>query len=214
MTIKHHPDDSTLMSYAAGSLSEALSVVVAAHVAVCPACAAEVRRMEALGAVLLGGLHGAKVDRPAPQLALRGIEADVGGRSKSAVTGDIPAPLQALAGERIDDIHWRRLGMGVWNVPLKLSGAGGGDLRLLKVAPGLAMPEHGHGGAELTMILRGSYRDQFGIYHPGDLADLGDEAEHQPIADANDGCICIVASEARARFKGWFARIVQPLTGF
>ena len=43
MSITHHPDDSTLMSYAAGSLPAALAVVVAAHLSVCPRCREEVR---------------------------------------------------------------------------------------------------------------------------------------------------------------------------
>ena len=38
MKIEHHPDESTLVSYAAGALSEALSAVTASHVELCSNC--------------------------------------------------------------------------------------------------------------------------------------------------------------------------------
>lgn len=213
MPITHHPDNSTLMSYAAGSLAEALSAVVANHVALCPVCAREVRAMERIGTVLLDGLAPRPLDRAAPQMALRAMEADVeGGAPSSAAAGtDVPRPLQGLVGERLDEIPWKRLGKGLWHHPLKLAG-GEGDLRLLKVAAGLALPEHGHGGTELTLLLRGSYRDAFGHYRAGDISDLGDDVEHQPVADQDVGCICLIGSERRVRLKGLLGRLVQPLT--
>jgi putative transcriptional regulator len=215
MKITHHPDDATLMSYAAGSLPEALSAVVCTHVSMCPACAREVRTLERIGCAMLERLEPAAVVSGAPLVALRAMEADDVGAAKTVPdpAADVPMPLRRLVGPRIDEIRWRRLGMGVWHLPLPLSRSGEGDLRLLRVAPGQGMPEHGHGGAELTLILRGSYRDRIGDYRVGDVADLDDEVEHKPIADSETGCICIIASERRARFKGLFGRIVQPLTG-
>lgn len=230
MTIHHHPDDATLMSFAAGSLPEALSAVVACHLAMCPRCRAEVADMETLGALLLDTvasapiaaraapstdfepaivLSSAPVSRPHQPSSRDRVAAD-----SHAPLGDVPEPLARLIGvSQLDDIPWRRLGFGVWHLPIPLQGRGPGDLRLLKVAPGQVMPEHGHAGSELTLLLRGSYRDEVGTFKPGDLADLDDEIEHSPIADPHDGCICLVASDAKARFKGLLARLVQPLTG-
>ena len=215
MNITQHPDSSTLMSYAAGSLTEALSAVVCGHIAMCPACAREVRTLEVVGGALMERLDPVPVQQQSPLVILRAAEADNFDRAMpdTVADTDVPVPLQRLVGARLDDIRWRRLGMGVWHVPLRLSRAGEGDLRLLRVAPGQAMPDHGHGGAELTLILRGSYRDVFGDYHRGDVADLDSEAEHRPIADPETGCICLIASEQRARFKSLFGRIVQPLSG-
>ena len=67
----------------------------------------------------------------------------------------------------------------MWDHPLPLAGAG--KLRLLKVAPGHGIPEHGHGGAELTLVLRGSFHDETGRYARGDVADLDETVEHQPV---------------------------------
>ena len=39
------------------------------------------------------------------------------------------------------------------------------------------------------------------------------DLHNAPIADRTVGCICLIASEKPARFKGLFSRLLQPLTG-
>ena len=215
MTIKHHLDVATLLSFAAGSLPEALAAVVAAHMGVCTRCAQGVRKMECIGAALLSSLKAEPLTKPAPVHALLRGEANAERAIKvrGGVADEIPAVLAPIIGHDLDAIAWRRLSIGVWHYKLPLSAGAEGDLRLLKVGPGRRMPEHGHGGSELTLMLRGSYRDAIGEFHAGDVADLDDDIEHQPIAHAETGCICLVASDKAARFKGLIPRLVQPLTG-
>ena len=216
MTIIHHADDATLISFAAGTLPEALCAVVATHIAMCPRCRAELSHMERLGAVMLEGLAPA-VTGPAP--AVRAINPAMTSKRAAIARApverqaSVPDPLSRLVGKNLSDIRWKRLGIGMWHAPLPLSKGAKGDLRLFKVAPGLAMPEHGHGGSELSLILEGSYTDEFGRFGVGDLADLDTEAEHQPVADPATGCICLIAAEEKARFKGLLARLVQPFVG-
>ena len=38
-------------------------------------------------------------------------------------------------------------------------------------------------GQEMTLILRGAYRDQIGRFAPGDVADLDEGIEHQPVIE-------------------------------
>jgi putative transcriptional regulator len=216
--MSHHPDASTLMSFAAGSLPEPLSLVIATHCSVCPSCAAEARSMDRIGAALFAELKPEALNKAAPVMALRSMEADVLSPVLPAAisaggSGEVPVPLRHLIGDRLDDIQWQRLGLGVWHAPVLEHKSPRGDIRLLRVEPGRAMPEHGHGGSELTMILRGSYQDEIGRFGPGDVADLADDVEHRPVADADTGCICIIASDKQAVFKGFFARLMQPLTG-
>lgn len=215
MTITHHPDPSTLMSYAAGSLPETLSAVVAAHAAMCPCCRKEVRAMETIGGAVLDGLAPTPVASGAPTVSLDSLRhANSTPAAQRLGEGEIPPPVARLVGTDIDKLPWRRLGIGLWHVPLPVArGSGGGDLRLIRVAPGQSMPEHGHGGTELTLVLRGAYADETGCYRAGDVADLGDDVEHKPTADKTEGCVCLIASDARMRFKGLLARLIQPLTG-
>ncbi len=86
-----------------------------------------------------------------------------------------------------------------------------GHLMLLRTAPGRSVPMHTHGGSELTLILRGAYRDAIGHFAPGDVADLDSDVEHQPVTVPGVPCICVTATDAPLRFSGWMARMLQPL---
>jgi len=215
MAIKHHPDVSSLMSCAAGSQPEALGAVMASHISMCQACAAQVERLGRIGEALFDSLEPARVEGPAPVFAARSLEAaDKTSSSPAAqATAGVPYALSSLVTADFKSLSWKRLGPGLWHYPLPLSAGAKGDLRLLKVAPGQSLPDHGHGGEELTLVLQGSYTDSTGTYGVGDVADLCDDIEHAPVADAEQGCICLIASEKPARFKGLFARMVQPLSG-
>lgn len=216
MTIKHHADEATLMSYAAGTLPEALSALMATHMTMCSECRKDLANLELIGATLLSRQPGAAMTGAVPRAPAADIVTrDEGDHVLAAIdrSGDIPAPLSRLVGSDLSSIQWKRLGYGVWHLPLPLSATAKGDLRLIKVAAGHAMPEHGHGGAELTLILEGSYADKVGHFGVGDLADLDQDIEHSPVADKKTGCICLIASEDKAKFKGLFARIVQPFVG-
>ena len=87
------------------------------------------------------------------------------------------------------------------------------SLFLLKIGPGRKIPEHGHGGTEMTLILSGSYSDAMGRFAKGDIADLDEHVEHQPVVDSEEPCICLVATEEPTRFKGIVSRLMQPLVG-
>ncbi|MFT4920749.1 MAG: putative transcriptional regulator, partial [Zhongshania aliphaticivorans] len=88
-----------------------------------------------------------------------------------------------------------------------------GDVRLLRIAAGKRMPVHSHRGSELTMILRGGYSDNVGKFNAGDVADLDASVEHQPVADSDEDCICLAGMDAPLAFRGWLARLIQPIVG-
>ncbi len=230
--IKHHLNDATLMSYAAGSLPEALCAVVVAHTSNCSSCAKKVRDMELVGSLLFDKIEPVELDGSAPTLALRGIAAEIDSVIKphssadnissaraeaeihAGICSEIPAPLAAFIGNNLDDLPWKRLGFGVWHAHVgPESECGRGDLRLIKVAPGQVLPEHTHGGTELTLVLRGSYKDEIATFGVGDVEDVDGDTEHQPVSDAKEGCICLIASESPAKYRNLVARLVQPLTG-
>jgi putative transcriptional regulator len=208
MTITHHLDDATLVSFAAGGLSDALSAVAAAHIALCPRCRRELANAERVGAVLLAGLAPAPLTGGPPKPPAGTAKDDT---VAAATPGELPPALRTRYGD-LDGVRWRWIGPGIWHRPLPVSGEG--SLHLLKAAAGAVVPEHDHGGGELTLVLRGALIDTTGRYGPGDVADLDVEAEgHQPRADAADGCICLLASERPARFRGLLARLLQPYHG-
>ena len=210
--ITHHPDPSTLVSYAAGTLAEPLAAVVASHIALCSRCRDEVDHLDVVGGVLMmssGSAPGPVAAMPVPgEPPQHAVPATVAGAHER-----LPSPIAAAYGLSFDRIPWRRLGPGVWHYRLALSDGVQGDLRLLKISAGRAMPDHGHGGGELTLVLDGAYADQTGEYRAGDIQDVDESIEHTPMADPNMGCICLIASEQPARFKGWIGKLLQPFTG-
>jgi putative transcriptional regulator len=96
---------------------------------------------------------------------------------------------------------------------VKLPAKAKGQLKLLRIGAGRAMPEHGHGGEEITLVLKGAYRDHMGRFAQGDVADLDVDVEHQPVVEQDGDCICLVATERPTRFKSLAARIMQPFVG-
>lgn len=212
MTITHHLDDATLMSFAAGSLPAALAAVAAAHVAMCPRCRRETAALERLGGALLAGLQPVDLAQAEPAIPPAAQLRSRAGAEVQARGQELPLPVAGLVGGNLDDVTWRWLGPGVWDHALPIQGAG--KLRLLKVAPGYNIPEHGHGGAELTLVLRGSFYDETGRYLRGDVADLDEDIAHRPLIDGDGHCICLVASEAPEQFHGRIARQWQRLRRF
>src|SRR5215813_9394332 len=212
MSITHPLNDATLMSFAAGALPAALSAVAAAHVAMCTRCRSELAVLECVGAALLTAIPAARMERAEPETASAPDPA-AAQQPRQASPAPIPSatPLGRLLPGGLDAVRWRRLGLGIWHHRLPVKGSGA--LGLLKVAPGRIVPEHGHGGAELTLVLRGSFHDTTGRYRIGDVADLDETVEHEPVADPGPDCVCLVASEMRARFRGLIARLMQPLHG-
>ena len=216
MKINHHPATDSLMSCSAGSMPEAFAAVMASHISVCETCRRDLALMEMIGVALFDELSPTQLERPAPVMEVRRREADgvpEAARKSEVAGGDVPAPLVPLIGQYLDDVIWKRVAPGVSIHNIALSSTAKGDLRLIKVAPGKTLALHGHKGSELTLVLRGSCSDDFGQYRAGDVSDFGDDVDHQPVADAVEGCICLVATRNKLRFKSILARLIQPVTG-
>ena len=199
--IAHHPDVSTLMTCAAGSQPEALCAVVASHLAVCPKCMSEVSRLEKIGVALFEKLDPEPVALDAPLAAVKTVAESASDQCEiHRPEGDVPAPLVALIGPWLDQIDWRPLGADVWHFPIALSKTAQGDLRLVKISPGLALPKYATKGEELALVLRGKCRDDLNTLGPGDFIDR-DTSTHQVLrADDTLGCILLIATDAGLRF--------------
>ena len=214
-TPNHHPSEALLVAYGAGGLSEALALAVATHLAWCGACRSKARSVEAVGGTLLEGLPQSALADDALERALARLD-DRAARPAAAVaaapagTWNMPEPLHSYVGP-VTDRRWRRLAPGVRQIEVKAQTAPGGSVRLLRVAPGTGLPHHGHGGIELTVILRGSYSDELGTFGPGDIAELDHETKHRPLADTSEDCVCLIATDAPLRFTGLVSRLLQPL---
>ena len=216
MTINHHLDTATIMAHAAGSLDEALSVVTASHIALCASCREASRQASLLGGEILGELEGTTVSSNCRSQTLCMLDTATLHHypKKLKLKNALPGPLNLLLeGKSLDEVSWTSKAPGLAFCGLPVSAAARGKLFLMRIAAGKAMPEHGHGGEEITLILKGAYNDSLGRFAAGDVADLGEDFEHKPVVEEGAPCICLVATEAPTRFKSWSARLLQPFIG-
>lgn len=221
MNIRHHPDDATLVAYGAGSVSEGFSLLLAAHLEHCARCRRRVLETEVLG----GGLLETLEDAPLSGAGFDAVWARVCAEEQSPApaapsqpqpppTSDgLPPVLAAHLPGGLEGIRWRTLAPGIKQHVLRDVDCGNGTIRLLSIAPGTTIPEHGHGGSELTLVLKGSFMDQIGRFQAGDVADVDVAVHHQPVADTSETCICLIATDERLRFSDSLSRMLQPFFG-
>ena len=220
MKANHHPQDDLLLSYAAGSLSESWSLAVASHLSLCSECRKTLELAETVGGVLLEDIPNqqltsttlesvfARIDQP----DIEGAAENSKTRLKPSVDGGsiFPTVLQKYIGDSVENVPWKSIGSGIRQHLIETPDDDG-SVRLLRIKAGKAVPNHGHQGRELTLVLSGSYHDGVSTYGAGDMQDVDEEIVHKPIVDDGPDCICLVITDAPIIFKEWMPRLLQPL---
>ena len=220
MTITHHLTDDLLMRYAAGNLPEAFGLAVASHISLCDACRAALHAYEAMGGAVLDLTD----DLPAvPTTSLEACFARIDALSAtvsqlSATPAApapkpkhplLPAPLADYVGTDLAAVKWRPIGMGVRQAILPTGK--GATARLLYIPAGQAVPDHGHRGLELTLVLQGAFRDDRARFARADVEFETQAEALTPVAEDGMDCICLAVTDAPLRFSGVVPRLLQPL---
>ena len=208
-TIRHHIADEMLIAYSAGTLPEAFSLVVAAPVSMCDTCRAALCAFDALGGAVLERCGSARVSDGCLAATLERIA--LGATSKPRACGKdavLPGPVVDYVGGGIDAVRWRPIGGGLRQAILRTDRAA--TARLIYIPAGSAVPDHGHRGAELTLVLQGAFRDETDRFAPGDVETAAKDLTHKPVAEPGQACICLAATDAPLRFRSLLPRIVQP----
>jgi putative transcriptional regulator len=211
MPILHHLSDELLMAYAAGSLPEAFDLVVATHVSLCDECRARLGAFEAVGGAVLEETSEAPVSAgslAATMQMIRDRGKDPIPAPRPVRAGLFPEPLRGYVGGDVEAVRWRPLGGGVRQAILPT--ARDASVRLLYIPAGQAVPDHGHRGMELTLVLQGAFRDEGDRFGPGDIEIATEDTQHTPVAEAGVDCICLAATDAPLRFSALIPRIAQP----
>lgn len=209
--IAHHLTDPLLMAYSAGSLPEAFNLTVATHISMCDDCRARLGAFDSVGGALM--MQGAAADMApgsmaATLAAAKSTPVGTMRAARPATVGSLPAPLAGYVGGDIDAIKWRAVGMGVRQAVLPTSGPA--TARLLHIRAGAAVPDHGHRGTELTLVLQGAFLDEAERFGRGDIEVANEDLHHTPIAEDGEDCICLAATDAPLRFRSWVPRLAQP----
>lgn len=217
MSPRHHPNEEWLVNYAAGSLDEAHSILVASHLACCDVCRDKVRTAEEVGGALLEaeapvGMEPGSLDEILAKLDVESAGRDIRSEAPAARDG-LPGVLAEFIGCSLDCLRWKSLGGGIKAVRLDARGREDSRLWLLHGRPNALIEEHSHRGSELILVLKGGLIDRGQRLEVGDIGELADGESHAPVVTDEGECLCLVVTEAPLRFKGFLARMLQPLVG-
>lgn len=213
--INHHPDDELLLDYAAGAQPEGVALAIASHASLCPACARQIRALEAIGGAMLAAEPPvecgddalaavlARLDEAEPALAADWLHATENRRDA------LPAPLARYVTRGIDQLPWKLVGRLFEEYRLPLA-AKDFKVALFRMAPGTLMPKHSHRGQEYSLVLAGGYQDDEAAYSRGDFAAKGVNDQHQPKVDADEPCLCLVVQDAPIRLSGPLGMLINP----
>lgn len=226
-TPRHHPDDELLMDYASGATDEAESLIIATHLTLCVECRRKLATMEALGGALLDDiapvdLNGdgfeslmARLDDLDEAEATAPMKAVPADRACGCCGDDdvlLPGPVREALGQPLDTVEWKSIMRGLEEWPLP--SVGGAKVRLMRIRAGATVPKHTHRGTEMTLVLAGGFSDDAGHFERGDLSVLGAEADHRPVADPGEDCLCLVVTTAPLRLTGRVGRLLNPFIRF
>lgn len=212
--IKHHLTESLLLGYSAGTLPEAFNLVVATHISMCDTCRAAAGSYDAVGGeVMLEGAPEEMAENALSATMARIMRADPVDRTPPVRVANavFPAPLRDYVNGDLGDVKWRKVGGGVSQMVLKTSDDA--SVRLLRIPAGTAVPDHGHRGLELTLVLQGAFVDETDRFAAGDIEVANEDLNHTPVAEAGADCICLAATDAPLRFNGFMPRLAQRFIG-
>lgn len=214
LNIIHHVGEDLLLAYAAGSLAEGWSLAVATHLALCPDCRAAYAVAEATGGTMIDALP----DEPVAADSWQAVKSRLAAAPATPKAGEgrvahvLPQPLRDYIGGDLDAVRWRMLGKGAAQLRIR-TGDKQTQVRLLRIPAGRPVPEHSHGGRELTLVLSGAFTDGDTVFARGDIEDADGSITHTPTATADADCICLAITDAPLRFSSWLVRLVQPVLG-
>ena len=211
MIPSHHPDDSWLLSYAAGTLDLGQQVAIATHLRGCARCRAFARTLECVGGALLADAEPTPLSEGRRERALAQLD---------RVEASPPAPAPETARDEAARLPafvegfamgpWRKLGTSVRTRPIMLPEASATRVFLLESKPGAKVFAHTHGALEMTCVLAGAFRHQGGRFAAGDIDIAQSDDHHDPEIEPGETCLCLVAMQGDLRWQGLMGRMMQP----
>jgi len=222
--ITHHPSQDLCLAFVQGELPASLSIAMAMHAELCPQCQQQlVELTEQVGeqalvvestvghAVALKNtfndeqlfaamINDITVSDKIPQQATiveSPLVIEVKGNSYQ-----LPRALQSVAMS-----GWLNLGK-LSRARLNLN-EGHWHSSLLHIDKNGKVPEHTHGGFELTLLLTGQFKDELGSYEAGDFIYLSQQHSHTPYTE--NGCLCYTVVDAALHFKQGMSKWLNPI---
>jgi len=218
----HHVGDAELLEHAVGACDEAVSLAVACHLAMCGACRAQMRRLDAIGGALLEAQAPGELDANALETVLARLDEPRGAEdlARAPAAGvpilagdgalariDLPAPLRRRVA-RLAQARWRYVAPGVRGIDLPV-GSGTAKAQLLSLRPGLTIPRHDHGALEVTLVLTGALLDEDGRLARGDVLFREPGQRHRQNVEPGEDCVSLVVNAGSFVPLTWTGRLLR-----
>ncbi len=213
----HHIEGDMIVAYAAGTLSEGLSLVVAAHLSYCPKCRMRVATAEAVGGAVLEEMTPEPVSQDKLAAVLGRLDEPEAAPTLQACANakllntSLPGCVRRYLPADLDTIQWGWSGPGVKHVQLLREGDI--DVSIYHCKSGISMIEHDHVADEAALILSGGFSDAKGSYRRGDFQIIEAGYVHAPVVDTSDPCLCLVLKRGPTKLTGRLPRLFQKLFG-
>lgn len=219
--MKHHPTDEMLEAFASGSIDPITAIMISAHLNSCRTCHTEVEEVESQFADDLLLQETLAIDNELkycfeqivvkPQLIAAHakcrhayVNTDVGLKVADEVFY-LPKNFNKLIAQIT---HWRSYGGKIFRADIDLLQKPLAQFVYLK--QGALLPKHTHKGIELTLVLHGSFSDEFGHYQTGDFLVRNAADIHSPRTKEQD-CLCFTLLTDGMIFTEGFARVLNFL---
>lgn len=221
---KYHPDLNLLTEYASGTLDWGLSLGVATHLHFCHECRARVEELNNIGGAIFGKVQPVAVgDNVFNNLMARIASGSTANditvlpttspeltRSNSdTMLQGLPKVVEKLL-PRDKQLKWKMVSPALRAARLT-TGQNKYEVAFHRIGAGGKVAEHDHGGLEVTIVLKGCFSDDTGVYNEGDFLVKQPGEIHRPTAAQNQDCLCFSIQEAPVRLTGILGKILNPL---
>ncbi|MES2822992.1 MAG: ChrR family anti-sigma-E factor [Pseudomonadota bacterium] len=221
--INHHPDENLLAEYASGSLAWALSLSVCAHVQLCPHCRQKVSNLNKIGGAMLNTSVAETCAPNSFENLMRRIheKSSVEKVSEVAATSELhisyrhdpllnklPKVVEKLLPAN-GKLKWQKVSSKLKTARLT-AGQNEYEVAFQCISSGGKVVEHDHRGLEITLVLKGSFSDEQGVYSEGDFLVRNPGEIHRPTATLNADCLCLSVVAAPVSVTGLLGHFINP----
>lgn len=218
----YHPTLEQLIDYSSGALTLSHALCVSSHVDQCEECQQTINKLNMIGSTLFEQADVLPRDHRNVSAMKQNVmdliandaeqapESMIMNADKRNVDKSIPSSLRQFVPQSWQDVKWKSVTPS-FRIATLCKDKDGSEVALSRVKPGGRMPHHSHTGDELTVVLKGSFSDEDGIYVKGDFVQRNAKDKHTPVVTNDGECICLMVLDAPIQFTGFFARVVNPL---
>lgn len=208
--------------YVSGALPEPAHVLVGSHLEMRRSHATLARSFQDMAGDALASIEPVPMRRPVRCLeeimrsrSPKGLRPssmeDLPSSNTLPTAKTLPGMLRAYAGRDLAGIPWRRKLPGLREHVIEKTA--GIETSLLWARPGRALPNHGHTGLELTLVLEGQFHDHRGRFGEGDVSVADEELDHRPMASDRGPCLCFSVLLAPIALSGSAVGLVRDILG-